>query len=410
MRKSLAFAVTLWAGFYGPGGLKTACAAGFYLQEQSVSGLGTAFAGSAALSRDASIIYYNPAGMSDLDGTHVNAAAHVLVPYADLDDAGSTFGGSDSDDPIGVKAIPNFYISQQVSENFWLGLGVSLPFGLASTYEDDWFGRFDSIKNNLKTIDIQPSAAIRLTDWLSLGGGINVQYADAVLSSAVTDGQEGLSRLEGDALTFGYTLGVMVRPWTTTSIGVSYRSSVFHDLEGRALVTGTAASDFDIKANAKLTTPDIAGFGISHDLGERWRILAQANWFGWNNFDSIAVFNEAGGLVSDTPQNYQTTWSYALGAEYDLNERWTLRAGYQFDETPTTDEFRTTRTPDGDRHWVTAGGTYRLDERWSVDFAGAYIDVAEEEINVTRNSGAATVRADTDGKVGIFSLGVNYRF
>ena len=95
-----------------------------------------------------------------------------------------------------------------------------------------------------------------------------------------------------------------------------------------------------------------------------------------------------------------------------MNDKWTLRAGYQFDETPTTDEYRTSRTPDGDRHWFAAGATYDINDKFSLDMAATYIDVGEESINVTRNvTGAlADVRGDTDGSVAIVALGLNYKF
>ena len=107
-------------------------------------------------------------------------------------------------------------------------------------------------------------------------------------------------------------------------------------------------------------------------------------------------------------QNYQTTWAFAVGGEYDVNEDWTVRAGYQFDETPTTDEYRTTRTPDGDRNWFSAGATYKLNEKLSFDGALTYIDVAEGDIDVTR--GVTNVIGTSDGSVGIVAVGLNYKF
>lgn len=415
MRKTLLPALALCTALYGVQSIKSAEAAGFYLQEQSVSGLGTAYAGAASTARDASVLYYNPAGITQLKGFNVNAGAHVLVPRANLNDTGSTlFGpaitGVDSDDPVGVTALPNLFATKQVTDDFWLGVGVTFPFGLGSEYDDNWFGRYDSIKSDLSTVNIQPTMAYRVNDWLSFGASVDVQYVDVELTAAVNDGAEGLRTLEGETTSFGYTAGLTATPWAGTDIGISYRSTVNHEVEGRLKVEGTAGSDVNIAATAQLSTPDIASFGITQALNDKWKVMVQANWFGWNNFEEITVRNIAGGVVSGTTQNYQTTWAYSVGAEYQMDEKWTLRAGYQFDETPTTDEYRTTLTPDGDRHWITAGGTYQWDEDWSIDFAAAYIDIGNEEINVSRNSGTASVQADSEGSVGIFSLGVNYKF
>lgn len=393
----------------------SAHSAGFYLQEQSVSGLGMAFAGSAAKAHDASVIYFNPAGMTQLSGTNANLGLHLLVPKSDLDDTGSTFGGNpvggaDSDNPVDPTLIPNAYISHQITDNVWLGLGISVPFGLGGEYDENWFGRFDSIKSDLKTTNIQPSFAYKYNDWLSFGGGMDIQYVDIELTSAVNDGTQGMNKLEGEEITVGYNFGVIVEPQPGTKIGLSYRSAVNHEVNGRLSVTGTATSDTNINASAQLSTPDIISLGASHQLDEQWTLLGQVNYFGWNNFQSINSRNVLGGLISETTQDYSNTFAFSLGAEYILNDKWTLRGGYQFDETPTTDQFRTTRTPDGDRHWITAGATYQWDSNWSIDFAGAYIDVADETINLSRNSGAAAVNANSSGKVGIFALGVNYAF
>lgn len=406
-------ATTVFAASLGLSG--GAQAGGFYIQEQSASGLGAAFAGVSAMPRDASTLFYNTAGMTHLSGTHGNLGAHVLFSEADIKNDGSVYGGptsggNDSGNPFDPAVVPNMYLTHQATDNLWLGIGVSAPFGLALEYDDDFFARYDSLKNELTTIDIQPSMAYRVNDWLSIGGAINYQYADAHLTSVVTDGAEGISTLEGTDASFGYTLSVMLEPREDTRIGVNYRSTVNHTLEGRLSLSGTAGSDFDIAGSARLSTPDIANFAISHDLDEQWTLLGQANWYGWNNFDAIIARNAAGGIVENVPQNYQTTWGYAVGAEYKHDEQWTFRAGYQYDNTPTTDEYRTTRIPDGDRQWFTAGTTYSMDERFSFDLGLAYIDVSEEDIGISRNNNLATINANSEGSVGIVSLGVNYKF
>jgi long-chain fatty acid transport protein len=138
--------------------------------------------------------------------------------------------------------------------------------------------------------------------------------------------------------------------------------------------------------------------------------LGSATWFGWSSFDEIRVVSDANTTITNTEQDYQDTIAIAIGAEYEHNDKWTFRAGYQFDETPTTDEFRTSRTPDGDRNWFTAGATYNINERMSFDVGAAYIDVGDETINLSRNAGLSNIQADTDGYVGILSAGINYKF
>ena len=392
-------------------------AAGFYLQEQSVSGLGAAFAGQAAMPRDASTVYFNPAGMTHLPGANLNAGVHIIIPNSELTDRGSTLGGGpvgggDGGNPYDPTPLPNLYFTQQVTDNFWLGIGAGAPFGLGNEYDSDWFGRYESIKSELTTFEIYPSAAIKFNDWLSVGGSLIFNYSDATLTNALNAGTQGLQTLEGDGYAFGYNIGILVEPRDGTRIGMDYRSSVNNKLEGRFSIVGSTGGDTDVGAQADLHLPDIASLSAAQDLNDRWTLLGSATWFGWNDFDRIETVSSTGTPIGSVEQNYNSSWAFAIGAEYQYSDAWTLRAGYQFDETPTNDEFRTTRTPDGDRHWLTGGATYQLNDKWSFDFAGAYIDVAEEEVNLNRNITAipAVVNAETDGYVVILAAGLNYKF
>ncbi|MEM7798387.1 MAG: porin, partial [Chloroflexota bacterium] len=142
----------------------------------------------------------------------------------------------------------------------------------------------------------------------------------------------------------------------------------------------------------------------------------QATWFGWNNFQDIDAEVNTGTDPDPVVQNYQTVWAFAVGAEYKYSDKLTLRGGMQYDETPTTDQYRTTRTPDGDRTWLSTGATYSLNDKIDLDFAATYIWISEEEISVTRNTpfsglgGTTQVNADTDGSVGIVAAGFTYKF
>jgi len=401
----------------------TATAAGFYIQEQSVKGLGYAFAGSSTSIDDASTIYFNPAGMTRLDGAQVNAGVHLLLPSADLDDTGTTIppfagavvGTEDGGNPYSPSPVPNLFAAMPIMDDqTWVGIGITAPFGLGSDYGEDWFGRYDSTETELMTINIQPSIARQVTDWLSIGGGIDIQYADADLQSiaAAPGVGEGVSTLKGDDWSIGYNIGFLAEVNPKTDVAVHYRSAMSHELDGKISFEGltSALGDFEEGGGADLNLPDIATFGVAHDLNDQTRLMAQATWFGWNNFDEIAAERDSGTPVAPIEQNYQTTWAFAVGAEHDLNETWTVRAGYQYDATPTTNEFRTSRTPDGDRHWFSGGATYKLNDKIDLDFAATYINVDDGTIDVTRNAGFANVQADTDGYVGIVAAGINYKF
>lgn len=157
-------------------------AGGFLLFEQGVKGLGNAFAGGSAIAEDASTIFFNPAGITRLSGSQIEAAGYYIIPQAEFDDKGSTvtpvFGGApltggDGGDAGVAAFVPNFYFAQEITDKFHAGIGISVPFGLATEYNRNWVGRYHAIKSELLTIDINPTVAYRLNQWLSLGAGIS---------------------------------------------------------------------------------------------------------------------------------------------------------------------------------------------------------------------------------------------
>lgn len=397
----------------------SAHAAGFYIQESSVSALGSAFAGAASSTSDASAAYFNPALMTSLDKRQLNIGGNMLIPDADLDDTGSgglSAGGSEPPNPYDATLVPNLHFATPITDDkaVWAGLSVIAPFGLASDYGSSWFGRYDSTSTELTVINISPVMAYKINDMFSIGGGVDVQYAKADLRAIATPalGVTGESTLKGDDWSVGYNIGVTAKPMEGTVIGAHYRSAIDQKLEGEVMLSGTGIPgvDFVTGGRAELELPDIATLSVTQDIQRDWRAMAQLSWYGWNQFERIEAFNDAGAQVQDVYQGYQNTLAFSLGTEYDFNDTWTGRLGYQYDPTPTTNEGRTSRTPDGDRNWFTAGATYKHSENISIDLAAAYIDVDDGTINVVRNGGTASVNADTDGRVGIVAAALNYKF
>jgi len=396
-------------------------AAGFYIQEQSVSGLGTAFAGSGAVARDASVLHYNPAAITQLDGRQLNVGVHMLYPSIEVQDNGTTIGGfsldalgrpnSDGGNPGGLANIPNVYFATPLDDTgkFWFGAGISAPFGLKSEYNDEFFGRFVSQKSELRTIDVQPTLAYQVNDQLSLGATVIGQYARANLKQSLPN--EVDVSLVGDDFSLGYNIGALYSPWAGTDIGVSYRSEINHNASGRQTTSTGAALGPDSQATAKIKLPEIASLSVAQDLDKDWTLLGSLNYYGWNNFDELRVVPDNAATVGPVVDfSYENSFAYSVGLEYEMDEQWTLRTGYQYDQTPTRDATRSTLNPDGDRHWFAGGATYTLDERLSFDFGATYIDIEEGTIDQTR-AGVANVKARTeDGYVGIVSMGLNYKF
>ncbi len=378
-----------------------AAAGGFYLQEQSPTAVGRAFAGEAAIADGPATIFFNPAGMTRLPGAQIDLGAQVLDVTSRQQDLGSsrtfpgvpgTFptGGNSGGNPFGKAiVVPAGYGSFNfANSNVWVGLGVSAPFGLKVNYQDGFFGRYDSIRSSLITINIQPSIAWKITDHVSIGGGVDFQKLSADLVSALPNLAPGLPdgrlQISGQDSRFGWNAGVLV-DFDSFRVGAHYRSHIDHTLSGTAMFSGLlgplAGRNGSVRGFAPISTPDIAT--VSAVVGKRARLLGSVTWTNWSRFDRIAVETQAGQVFLDSEQQYRDTWSYALGGEYDVSPRLTVRAGTMYDETPTVDAFRTTRVPDGNRWWASGGATLRINDMIALNASYAHVFVKSAIIDRT---------------------------
>ena len=412
-------------------------AGGFFLQEQSPLDVGRAFAGSAAIGDSAATVWYNPAGMTRLPGANLEFGAHVLQVESHQSDRGTTrsgpggagsfvTGGNDGGNPFSQPVlIPAGYGSFQVgSSRLWLGLGISFPFGLKVVYDNDFFGRYDSLKSDLHDVNIQPSVAFRVNDRISVGGGVDIQSLNATLESALPNLSpalpDGRIKIKGDDLSFGWNAGVTV-DLGSVRLGGHYRSHISHRLDGNVEITGLlgplAANNGSRAGVAPISTPDIATVSAVFVATPKARLLGSVNWYNWSRFKRITVENAAGALLVNSEQDYRDTWSYSGAAEYDVSPKLTLRAGSMFDETPTRDGFRTTRVPDGNRIWATGGITYHVSDRVALNTSYAHVFVAARQIDRADALFAGTpvvtnvrTRAENTGNVDMLAGSISMRF
>jgi len=376
-----------------------ALAGGFYLQEQSPKETGRALSGGAAAGDDPSTIYFNPSAMTQLPGIQTSVGGVILSATAQQSNRGSSRSvpglpvsvpvtGNDGGNPFAkVIPIPSFYATVQVSDRLWLGLGVNAPFGLKLDYDESYFGRYDSLHTDLKTYNIQPSAAYKLSDNLSIGGGVDVQYVKVKLTNALPQLSpllaDGHASVEGDDLSVGWNAGLF---YTTgdTNFGVHYRSRMTHNLKGDQTISGLvgplAAANGTFDANAPLELPDIVTVSMMHRLTPKLRAMLTARWYNWSVFRAITINTATGASVKE--MHYHDSYSVSAGGEYDVSDRLTLRAGTMFDRTPTNPQFLTTRVPDGDRVWLSGGATWNMSSAMALNLSYAHTFV--EKANIIR--------------------------
>lgn len=394
-----------------------ASSAGFSLIEESASGLGNAFAGGAASAEDASTVFFNPAGMTRLSGSQLSLVLHAIKPTAEFSNtasvaaAGRPLGGNGGD-AGNWTPVPNFYYVTELSQNLRAGLGISSPFGLKTEYDPSWMGRFQAIKSDLKTININPALAYKINDQLSVGAGLNAQYISAELTNAVYlgAGPEGQAKVKGDDWSVGYNLGVLYELNPATRFGLAYRSDVRHKLEGDVTFTGVPAPNGPI--SAEITLPETVSLSGFHQINPQWAMMGDITWTRWSRFQELRIVRNTGITVGQpTIENWDDTYRFALGASYQQSKQLKLRGGIAYDQSPVSDAYRTARIPDADRTWLTVGATYQLSAKSSMDFGYAHIFVANATININNPSPTPGKLAGSyDNSVDILSAQFNHRF
>lgn len=416
------------------GATAPAFAGGFYLQEQSVKGLGRAYSGEAS-DTGAESLWWNPAAIAQVQGVEVVSGAHAVLTSVKDYDSGSTISrpgqatrpvGGDPrvDDPVLFGVVPNGDAAWRINDHLAVGLAISSPFNFITKNPTSSWARYEGEKSLLFNLDFQPTIAVHLNRFFDLGAGLDIQYIDATLTNAVPnlspllpDGQQSLS---GDGWDLGYVVGAQLHPNDRLTFGLSYRSGIKHDLSGTLQLsalqgTPAAVNVTDPNATANFRTPWIATLGARWRATDRLALSAQVQHFGWSDFDTIKVASVAG--ASSVPQNYRDTTNVGVGADYDVTRRWTVRAGVQYDPTPTPDVGRTVRVPDSDRFLFTAGTTIRATPRLSLDLAAGYIDFEGAHVSSRADAFAGTaaytpvnIQGDVSGEGVLLSAGARMSF
>ena len=379
-------------------------AAGFQVSETSVNSLGRAFAGAGISGDGPSDMFHNPAGLMLGKGREMEFGLHSIHPNADYKDNDSTIPP-----PKGVESnggttalVPNFFYAADLGEHSRYGIGLTSPFGLTTEYDPNWIGRYHAIKSELITVELNPTIAVRVNETISIGGGITLIKAEAELSQAqfIPGGNDGRATVEGDDTALGLNFGIVAGD-ENARIGFGYRSSINLEVEGDLTITGAGASfDGKVGANADITLPATAYLSGFKKLNHKLDLFATIRWTDWSEFEELRVIkSDDGTTLSVTPENWQDSNTYSIGVDYRPNDRWTFRGGYARDESPIKDdEFRTPRIPDGDRDWLTLGGSYQASAKTRVDFAFAHLFTDDapvhQTVDLTPTPGAVTAELE----------------
>ncbi|MEO5963099.1 MAG: outer membrane protein transport protein [Thermomonas sp.] len=451
-----------------------ASASGFQLRENSAKQLGRAGAGS-AVAKDAAVVSNNPAAMAQFDKLTMQSDLTVIDLTAKFTGSACTpvsatvcvpIGGGDGGDPGDPTLVPATAVIVPLTgslEGLTLGASISAPFGLATDYEPTWVGRYNATTSDVKVPALTLSAALDVTQSLSVGVGFIYQRAEVTLANGIDFGRflasagvpgatignpvtDGSVSIAGADNGIGWVAGMQFTPNEKFSIGYSHRSEIDHDIRGKAdftvpaafagaqpgfkaiaaayaqlpnndprraaipqlLVLGNGFSDTG--GNAKLTTPSIDTLSVQFNVSDALRLYADAQLTGWSSLRSVAVdFANPYQPDSAEPFNWSDTMFYSVGVEYDLSQAFTVRGGIAKDESPTNNIDRTPRLPDNDRMLYSVGLSWHASEHISIDAAYQKITIDKPTVNIMSSSGSR-LTGIFDGSANLFSVGASYSF
>lgn len=457
-RSALAVAI---AGISAP-----ASAAFFALAEQNASGIGTAYAGGAAIAEDASTVWYNPAGMTRLTRPQLVIAGSYIDPSfkASVNSASSVLGspisGGAGKDPGESALVPSIYYTHPITKDFSVGAGINAPFGLTTEYDSTWAGRYYATKSEIKTINYNVAGAYKFNDVFSGGAGVSYQKFKAELSQAVdfatictlagqsgscgytspagpfnpnTNPLDGNAKVTADSSAWGYNLGLLAQFENDFRVGIAYRSQIKQALSGNfditTPVTGNAGVNGAIAgvagalglvnsgATAAVTVPSSLSVSFYQQV-DKWAFMADITKTNWSSLPELRIKFDSTQADSVVTLNLQNSYRFSLGATYQLNDAWILRGGWALDQSPVTNsQDRTPRLPDADRIWYAIGAGLKASPSLNFDFGYVYIKMDQAQVRKTasaappnENLSRGNLSVDYNGTIQILSAQARWTF
>jgi long-chain fatty acid transport protein len=386
---------------------QSAQASGFVNQSQSTVYNGSAYAGYAAPGGSSpSAMFLNPVIITQFRAFTTENNFSYVAPNTKISGVGLA-GGADSGD-IGRNAlVPASYAVLPLNSQWFLGVAFNAPFGLATKPDIPWGGQMNSLTTKARTYNLTPSLAYAFSDTLSLGLGVQMQRMDVrFLAAAAPVPGAPAAGIEGDGWGFGVTAGLTWKPLAGTSIGVGYRSRIDQKLEGEYV--GALAPFGAISGTLKL--PDRLNVSLRQSISRDFDLLASAEWQGWGRIGT-AILRGPGvpfAPLQALAFEYDDGWFFALGGEYRWSSALTLRGGLAYEISPISTAIRSTRLPDNDRIWLSAGFSYQMNERFAVN--GSFSHVMVKDADIVIAAPQPPYVGSSKSYVNIVSLGVTSKW
>lgn len=390
-----------------------AYAGGFRVSLQGVKQL--AMAHTSAHAEDASVAFFNPAGISFIPSKLSVAAGGFGISNKITFQNTSTLQQTKTDNPLGTPIYAA--VAYKVLDKLSVGFSFSTPFGSTIEWPSDWEGKEMVQKLELKSYFFQPMVSVKLAPWASFGASYIYARGKVDWTKALTQYNGQLNLLDDQATGHGFGFGFYFQPDNQWDVSVAYRSPVdMKAKEGKATFTVPSAllSNFNGGSdNFKATLPlvDEITLGATYKITPKWLISADYNYHGWERYNKLTLDFEnvaAGNQPNDptvlvTPKNFKNTSSVRVGTQYIFNDMIAGRLGWYYDQTPYADKDFIPETPSFDNYVITGGIGLKFN-KLGVDISGAYAMPKSRTFNNAYYNFAGQAKAN----VFYFGLGLSY--
>lgn len=349
-------------------------ASGLFLQEAVVANAGTTGAGDGVYTRSAAAMWTNPATMSHMgeSKTTINTMAFDLeMKYQDNLDS--------SDNGKAHSVMPSFgaFHAHQVTDKLHLGIALGAVGGSSLDYGSEWAGSPLLEDITLTAMQVNPSLSYKLNDQWSVGAGVQFSWGAFQQS---TSGIAGFTAKQDTDWAYGYNLGVMYTPTDKLKLGASYRSKLEHefnnDVKGIEKVSNSLSTE--------LILPEIIDVSASYALSSQLDLLASVQFHRWSEWDATVLdFGIPAEPLNGVsiPRDWDDVWKFAVGADYQLNSDWRLKAGFSYETSPQDDpSMQWVDLPVGEQYRYSVGASTYWDDIL-IDVFYEYADLGSVDMN-----------------------------
>lgn len=379
----------------------TGLAVGFRLPNQDPDGIarGNAFV---ATADNPSAIYYNPAGITQMDGYLLRVGLYNISTGIDV----TSVGGKKSSADSSFQTVPQIYFVASPEDSPWsYGVGLYAPYGLGIDYGGDTSFSTIAREGALAYVSFNPVVAYEVNECLSVAAGITFNYSDLSISRNITNPGDRFD-FEADGGAIGYTLGVLWQPHKKWSFGLSYRSQTKVDYDGYSRIEGFVpipALNGKSDTSASLVFPMYIDVGASYRPNEKWNIEVNVDWTDWNSVNQ-SVLKGAQGGDQIFPFHYDSSFMYELGVTRYFDHGYYLSMGYIYSENSVPDQTLTPLNPDANLHLGSIGIGRKMDDiSWAIAYHFAYNGGRK----VTNNVSSSFIGETANGKYKTLNHAVN---